>query len=598
MSTRYSGKTYNTNASLTQYTRKPTSVKANTRRKQAVAANQIAQKAERVIGRQAYAKSVGGNRSARTVNQRIAERRYPIPMRWQKGEGKFFSGRSYKQSDKGMARDRKSSYVQKPFQEQVASYKDCLLFPETYMARIPFLIGNPTALCRVSSTYTFENAGRHVSVTPHAAGQKGVFGFSFSPYQILRTTWNQSSHQIEKVGYPLSWITFDADQLNTAHATGGEHGGVIGTGALFPQLPLKDMSMARIVGSSIKVQRQDCIIQQAGLAYMARTYGNKHVKTADPNKFWDHRKINPQLIRQGVFRTQKNFTNPGEVLHMTSAPLDYTDFDMTAIGEIWSNNPENPDTLYPRGPVIDGYVTGIANVDAVITQRMDVVIEFVPTQELRQVVQVSTTADDTRAREGANNIANSPAFNTLLDIGETVVGSVAPKFAGDAVSGILDKLRSKSVPLRGTALKSTGRPHQDGLDHIAGLTAQVRKGNNVDAYLKTHARLKPYIASVSSQDPGMHHLSANYREEDKPTFAKELAVQRTIPEEDLEDDSKSVVVNEEKSVEGKDALPNPEIIQIGRVREKVETSQYVAEVDLSVRKRTNSKSSNSIQPKH
>jgi hypothetical protein len=37
---------------------------------------------------------------------------------------------------------------------------NCLTMPEFHMARAPFLVGIPTALCRISSVYIFSNAGR------------------------------------------------------------------------------------------------------------------------------------------------------------------------------------------------------------------------------------------------------------------------------------------------------------------------------------------------------------------------------------------------------------------------------------------------------
>lgn len=85
------------------------------------------------------------------------------------------------------------------FQSKRNKYRDCLLAPELYMARVPFIIGLPTSVCKVRSIWTFV-----------PTGSDPILCFSFNPNGIL--CMNVAGAEF---GYPFCWAT-------TTNATGSK----------------------------------------------------------------------------------------------------------------------------------------------------------------------------------------------------------------------------------------------------------------------------------------------------------------------------------------------------------------------------------------
>jgi len=194
---------------------------------------------------------------------------------------------------------------------------------------------------------------------------------------------NEGSGEILDWGYPFQWVT--SENETGTHQT--EHNNqLVSTSELFPNLARRSMTMARVVGSSVQVVREDRTLDLSGTGTICRSYGTKATNTFKRN-------MNPTMVRQAVFRNEVSMKDKNALLYMNSCPVDYTDLDMVPIGQ--HNVAQNTD-IFPRTPLIEGYITGLSGINAKFRFRFDVVIEYAPNMDLRSMVEVKNTVANTK----------------------------------------------------------------------------------------------------------------------------------------------------------------------------------------------------------
>jgi len=286
------------------------------------------------------------------------------------------------------------------------NYMNCLLAPELFIARVPFIIGLPTALCRIRSIYTF-------SPTTTAP----VFVFSFNPNGILCSNISDNVPDAQPFKYGTSAST-QGTVTPASHLTNNQ---------LFPQLHggvgesqiLSRMTNARVVGSSVQMSLTNAVIGRAGEMNIARTYQDR-VQTSD-------RVVNFNAIRQAQFKD--NAIQPNNYVRMTSAPMDFKDVNMKGIFNI--TNQAEYETVFADNSTVTGFITnwGIDGENTsdlykpVVKMEFNVCLEYCPTAEMLSLVHVATSYGDNRALEHGMNSANDTGiFSNITKMIEGITG--------------------------------------------------------------------------------------------------------------------------------------------------------------------------------
>jgi len=134
------------------------------------------------------------------------------------------------------------------------------------------------------------------------------------------------------------------------------------------------------------------------------------------------RMINPQLIRTSNYKSIVSLQSAGEVNRMNTSPIDYSNFDMVPVGVYQQGDEE----LFPALPRIDGFVTGIAGVKAVVKIRFDIVLEYIPGPPLKQMVEQKTILTNTLARDDALNLneMSHPDMSYIAKAGSILESSI------------------------------------------------------------------------------------------------------------------------------------------------------------------------------
>jgi len=142
-------------------------------------------------------------------------------------------------------------------------YMETLLAPEVHMSRVPFLIGLPTAICKIRSIFT---------VT--ALHNRPILAFNFNPNAILCVAANPIGPDAS-FAYPFS---YEETHQVTGEVVLTEH---VENPTLFPQLhgeilqesKLPDiMTNGRVVGASLQCALTNKLFDRAGTMTISRTY--------------------------------------------------------------------------------------------------------------------------------------------------------------------------------------------------------------------------------------------------------------------------------------------------------------------------------------
>jgi hypothetical protein len=146
---------------------------------------------------------------------------------------------------------------------------------------------------------------------------------------------------------------------------------------------------------------------------------------------------------------------------MNSCPVDYTDLDMVPIGQ---HQQGISALVFPRTPIIDGYMTGLAGVDAKFRFRFDIVVEYVPNMDLRSMVQVSNAVADTTLFEKSINNQNDRSYFSKATDFMNQTGTLYK--AGIGAYNIGSQI-ANALPAGLKAKSPTGLPVKAALQHKA-----------------------------------------------------------------------------------------------------------------------------------
>lgn len=198
-------------------------------------------------------------------------------------------------------------------------YMQCLMAPEIHMARIPFLIGLPTAVCHLRSIYSFSALGGGWG------GAATVLGFSFIPNAILAIKHTGAEFSAPLGLATCSRVNGDPLLLDTWVTNYTLFPQLHGDGIPTPSVSsiLTKMTQAWIVGASINVSRTDKIFNRCGEMHVAWTF-------QDVPELWSDRKVDWNAIRLALF--SETAILPENEVRMNLAPMDYQDLNMIPIG--------------------------------------------------------------------------------------------------------------------------------------------------------------------------------------------------------------------------------------------------------------------------
>lgn len=423
-------------------------------------------------------------------------------------------------------------------------YSKCLQYPEYHMCRVPFLVGVPTAICRQSSIFTWTNAGRGSNDIDGHPGSHDIFAFSFAPSAQLLTIG--TSGNLHDVSAPFQWST-QLNKFGICHANKG-HEGYVDTSTLFPQLQRDAMSMARVVASSVQVERTDAVINRAGNCTVCRIYGAKPYNH-DSGSLEDRaiRVLNPRLMDTAAYKNVNDFGDPSALGYMTTCPIDYSDLDMIELGS-GINAQNTPESVIPsKSPVINGYVDNIAYDPKVkLRIRFDVVIEYCPNEDIKQMVETKETTQNTAQIEAAFN-KNSEVRNA----GETQTSmkqianfaregfKMASNPVGYMIDKVVDGVGTKDQRAYNGALDLSKANHPKIGKSMLLKAAQIRQSRVVD------------LSVVGVPTNASRHIA-----------------------DDSQGDCDS------------NKAPNPIVDNtVQRIHDQIENSRYITEIDVNMRKR-------------
>jgi len=243
------------------------------------------------------------------------------------------------------------------FESNKDDYANCLLYPEIFMARIPFICPVPTALARANCIMSF---------TPTTAGSS--WGCALVPELMFQANLPASYTNIFMYGEgTASSSTITLDQLITPSV-------------LFPNVAFTSISTGRVVGASMSVVQTQRAIDRAGFGLTARVYG---LTNSSAGGLYH---LDKAVVNNSVYKESVNFSNlDEESLRMVYAPGDFSDLHMKSQHPI-----SGEQTDYGTFPIIQTYAEGwtpAAGSMPTFTVTIDIVIEYVPTPTLYQMVE-------------------------------------------------------------------------------------------------------------------------------------------------------------------------------------------------------------------
>ena len=306
--------------------------------------------------------------------------------------------------------------------------------------------------------------------------------------------------------------------------------------------------MARVVASSVQIERTDAVINRAGNCTVCRIYGAKPYNH-DSGTVEDRaiRKLNPKLMDTAAYKNVNDFGDPSALGYMTTCPIDYSDLDMIELGS-GINAQNNPESVIPsKSPIINGYVDNISHdAKAKFRIRFDVIIEYCPNEDIKQMVETRETTQNAAEVEAAFN-KNSEIKNA----GETE--SVMKQIAGYTREGY--KLATNPV----------GYMIDKAVDGVGARNARTYSGA---------------LDLSKTKDPKIGKAMLLKAAQIRQTRAVDLTVvanpANTIRHmtNDLYSDSDS------------DEIPNPNAeCTVQRIHDQIENSRYITEIDVNMRKR-------------
>lgn len=176
-------------------------------------------------------------------------------------------------------------------------------------------------------------------------------------------------------------------------------------------------------------------------------------------------------------------------MFMNSCPVDYTDLDMVPIGQHQDNDPS---VIFPRTPIIDGYMTGISGLPAKFRFRFDIVVEYVPNMDLRAMVEVSSAVANTAGFEKSVNKMNDGAFFNN-----------ATKFAGQAAGFVKAGTAIYSAASNAGLMthSPTGLPMKSAIEHKVNNMANLHiTGHGYEQSVTIKEKVLKEDTSVLSDD--------------------------------------------------------------------------------------------------